>query len=192
MSELTARLLELEAKATPAPWRALKTLPRVTRDAQAPYPQDRTGNVGVGEFGNWADTDIRPFNKERWLADAALTAALRNALPEIIASLELKEGWGEDLQAIEARVRPTICPTWKPLDDGLRETLEGRISKADFEALLWLASGAGRTAATPETAARAIAALRTPDASLARVPNTVRQSIADVIEGLASQTGGGK
>jgi hypothetical protein len=31
-------------------------------------------------------------------------------------------------------------------------------------------------------AARAIAALREPDASLARVSNTVRQSIADVIE----------
>lgn len=33
-----------------------------------------------------------------------------------------------------------------------------------------------------ERACRAIVALRTPDASLARVPNTVRQSIADVIE----------
>lgn len=30
--------------------------------------------------------------------------------------------------------------------------------------------------------AKAIHALRTPDASLARVPNTVRQSIADVME----------
>lgn len=31
-------------------------------------------------------------------------------------------------------------------------------------------------------AAKAITALRTPDASLARCPNTVRQSIADIIE----------
>lgn len=31
-------------------------------------------------------------------------------------------------------------------------------------------------------AAKAVVALRTPDASLARVANTVRQSIADVIE----------
>jgi hypothetical protein len=35
-----------------------------------------------------------------------------------------------------------------------------------------------------DRAHRAIAALRTPDASLARVPNTVRQSIAEVIEDL--------
>lgn len=30
---------------------------------------------------------------------------------------------------------------------------------------------------------KAIAALRKPDASLARVPNTVRQSIADIVDG---------
>ncbi|PSM18259.1 hypothetical protein [Nitratireductor sp. StC3] len=35
-----------------------------------------------------------------------------------------------------------------------------------------------------ERAKRAITALRKPDASLSRVPNTVRQSIAEVIEGL--------
>jgi hypothetical protein len=35
-----------------------------------------------------------------------------------------------------------------------------------------------------ERAARAVSALREPDASLARVPNTIRQSIADVIEEL--------
>jgi hypothetical protein len=36
-------------------------------------------------------------------------------------------------------------------------------------------------------AQRAILALRKPDASLSRVPNTVRQSIADVIEGLVQE-----
>jgi hypothetical protein len=35
---------------------------------------------------------------------------------------------------------------------------------------------------TTERARKAVAALRTPDASLQRTPNTVRQSIADVIE----------
>lgn len=35
-------------------------------------------------------------------------------------------------------------------------------------------------------ASRAIAALREPDASLARVPNTIRQSIAEVIEDQAT------
>jgi hypothetical protein len=33
-----------------------------------------------------------------------------------------------------------------------------------------------------DRAAKSVIALRTPDASLARVPNTVRQSIADTIE----------
>jgi hypothetical protein len=36
-------------------------------------------------------------------------------------------------------------------------------------------------------AARAVAALRKPDHSLARVPNTVRQSIADIIEELDAE-----
>jgi hypothetical protein len=36
----------------------------------------------------------------------------------------------------------------------------------------------------------AIAALRTPNASLVRVPNTIRQSIADVIENLMAENAG--
>lgn len=101
-----------------------------------------------------------------------------------------------NLEAIEARVRPTICATFTVLDDGPRTRMEGRISREDFEALLDLA-GRGRTVTTDETVAKAISALRTPDASLARVPNTIRQSIADIIEGLASRalapsTSGGK
>jgi hypothetical protein len=43
------------------------------------------------------------------------------------------------------------------------------------------------TTPTAILAARAIEALRTPDAALARVPNTFRQSIADVIEALLHQ-----
>lgn len=40
----------------------------------------------------------------------------------------------ELLQAIEGRVRPTICPTF-----GVKgESIEGRISKEDFESLLRL------------------------------------------------------
>ncbi len=41
---------------------------------------------------------------------------------------------------------------------------------------------------TTERARRAIEALRMPDHSLARVPNTIRQSIAEVIEDEAKQT----
>lgn len=39
------------------------------------------------------------------------------------------------LQQIEKRVRATICPTYKSSGE---ETIEGRISKEDFEALLSL------------------------------------------------------
>lgn len=44
-----------------------------------------------------------------------------------------------------------------------------------------------REAATVESAHRAIKALREPDACLARIPNTVRQSLADVIEDSGSE-----
>ncbi len=40
---------------------------------------------------------------------------------------------------------------------------------------------------TAERAQRAIKALRAPDYTLARVPNTIRQSIAEVIEDQAKQ-----
>ncbi|MGM3357430.1 hypothetical protein, partial [Bacillus cereus group sp. BC233] len=40
---------------------------------------------------------------------------------------------------------------------------------------------------TTHDAEKAIVALRAPDASLSRVPNTVRQSIADVIERQADE-----
>lgn len=39
---------------------------------------------------------------------------------------------------IEARVRPTICPTHRFTGEGHEETLEGRISLVDFETLLRL------------------------------------------------------
>lgn len=42
--------------------------------------------------------------------------------------------------AIEARVRPTICPTFRA--DGSGERLEGRISAEDFNTLVTLAGAA--------------------------------------------------
>jgi hypothetical protein len=46
---------------------------------------------------------------------------------------------------IDARVRPTICPTFSGSTG--RETIEGRISADDFETLLILAGG--KVMATP-------------------------------------------
>lgn len=43
-----------------------------------------------------------------------------------------------DLASIEQRVRSTICPTYRAEPEGLVETLEGRISEADFDGLLQL------------------------------------------------------
>jgi hypothetical protein len=40
------------------------------------------------------------------------------------------------LRDIEARVRPTICPTFGVVDGAMRESLEGRISQTDFDTLL--------------------------------------------------------
>ncbi|HLL28516.1 MAG TPA: hypothetical protein VKT73_12810 [Xanthobacteraceae bacterium] len=52
------------------------------------------------------------------------------------------------LGAIEARVRPTFCPTTKFENDGPRKIIEGRISKDDFGVLflaaLSLYTGTGR------------------------------------------------
>ena len=63
-------LAELESKATPGPWRA-----RAHRDASMPYPHL---NLIVGI----------PENSPGWKhhEDAALTAALRNAAPALLAA----------------------------------------------------------------------------------------------------------
>ena len=45
---------------------------------------------------------------------------------------------------------------------------------------------------TTERARLAIAALREPDASLSRVPNTIRQSMAETIEALITPVGDGR
>lgn len=44
----------------------------------------------------------------------------------------------ELLEGIERRVRKTIAPTFRMESDGPVETIEGRISAADFDALLGL------------------------------------------------------
>ena len=149
---------------------------------------DMTLNQALGCVGVDNSVTIRALASHvRELLSAPATT------PTVSAPRERESG---NLEAIEARVRQTICPTFTVLDDGPRERVEGRISREDFEALLDLA-GRGRTVTTDETVAKAISALRTPDASLARVPNTIRQSIADIIEGLAARalapsTSGGK
>jgi len=45
---------------------------------------DETGSVRICEIAGSKDDDLRPFNKERWEADALLIAAA----PDLLASLK--------------------------------------------------------------------------------------------------------
>lgn len=81
---------------TPGPWRALclKQYTRVTRDSQG--RGDETGSVQICHIAGPEEADLRPFNKDRWEADARLIAAAPDMKAEIErlrasnAELELK------------------------------------------------------------------------------------------------------
>ena len=75
-----------ESKHTPGPWRALclKSYTRVIRDSQG--PGDETGSVQICHIAGPEESDLRPFNKTRWEADARLLAEA----PELLELL--KEG----------------------------------------------------------------------------------------------------
>lgn len=70
---------------TPGPWRAYAHVPIVTRDKTASYPADPTGNVEICRVGNWADKELRPYNGDRWMADARLIAAA----PDLLEALQV-------------------------------------------------------------------------------------------------------
>ncbi len=73
-----------ETKHTPGPWRALclSKYTRVMRDRQ-PMP-DETGSVQICHIAGPGDNDLRPFNEDRWEADARLIAAA----PELLEALQ--------------------------------------------------------------------------------------------------------
>lgn len=78
---------------TPAPWRAScgKAYTLVTRDSQG--KDDRTGNVLICRIAGPEDSELRPFNADRWEADARLIAAA----PDLLEALERMTGFMEEL-----------------------------------------------------------------------------------------------
>ena len=94
--EQIAELEALAEKATPGPWRAFcgATHTRVYSDAD--------GTVQVAEIAGPSDVGIRPWNGERWEADASLISALVNNLPAILAALKAQQP-GEDVVERVAR-----------------------------------------------------------------------------------------
>lgn len=75
---------------TPGPWRALclKKYSRVVRDSQG--PGDETGSVQICHIAGPQDegyAGMRPFNKERWDADARLMAAAPDLYEALVQML---------------------------------------------------------------------------------------------------------
>ncbi len=90
MLDLLNELKRLDEAATPKPWKDWpidKAMPDDVRVCQ-----EETGNCicclalmgDADETGTWTEDTVA-----RWKADAALIATVRNALPELIAKLEL-------------------------------------------------------------------------------------------------------
>ena len=98
--EQVAELEALAEKATPGPWRAFcgATHTRVYSDAD--------GTVQVAEIAGPSDVGIRPWNGERWEADASLISVLVNNLPAILAALKAQQP--DD--AMVARVARVLAP----------------------------------------------------------------------------------
>ena len=81
---LTPRVeTKVPSKHTPGPWRALcgKHFTRVMRDSQG--PADQTGTVQLCHIAGPEEDGLRPWNKDRWEADAKLMAAA----PDLLESL---------------------------------------------------------------------------------------------------------
>ena len=121
------RIRELLEKATAAPWEALclRKYTRVTRRSQG--PRDETGNVQICHIAGPEEDDIRPWNGERWEADAALIVALVNAAPRLIAAAEDCERLRAALRQVNqtlmvpaAEYVPAISDAWKIIEGALK------------------------------------------------------------------------
>jgi hypothetical protein len=90
-TSLADRLEALAGKATAGPWVALcgKSYTRIYTDTEKMLKclRAQIGSVQIADIAGPSDNEIRPWNGERWEADAALIVELRNALPTIIAAL---------------------------------------------------------------------------------------------------------
>lgn len=75
---------------TPAPWRAScgKAYTLVTRDSQG--KNDRAGSVLICRIAGPEDSELRPFNADRWEADARLIAAAPDLLEALIEERRIR------------------------------------------------------------------------------------------------------
>jgi hypothetical protein len=88
-----------ETTFTPGPWRRAGSARNPTGRIWAP---DGRGNVEVAQVGNYGDSELLRFNKDRWDADAHLISAapeLYEALREIIRCSEIGGTPGEVWEA---------------------------------------------------------------------------------------------
>jgi hypothetical protein len=76
---------------TPTPWRV------AGKASGYIMGTDGTGWVQVAVVGAYHDKEIRPFNKDRWDADAALIVKAVNAFDPLVSALEecRRELWDE-------------------------------------------------------------------------------------------------
>jgi hypothetical protein len=79
--------------------------------------------------------------KSAWIARPSPEVTKAVALAATVAAHRIMQDLADadqrDLSEIEARVRPTICPTWS--SEGGDQGSQGRISESDFDALLAIA-----------------------------------------------------
>jgi len=97
LQESLRRLSELEAKATPGPWKIEGTDGLITED----------GNVIVCETLPYEQVGIYGENNPE------LIVAMRNALPRLIETIEIQQIALETLEVIESWTGPNYLPAIK-------------------------------------------------------------------------------
>jgi hypothetical protein len=133
------------AASTPGPWSVFgKT--RVVRHRQEPIHDDATGTVEICECGDMSDAEIRPYNQDRWEADARLIAASRDLanlvllIPELREALALHVAWadseesGPNYGSLSRDTHPNGESIWRDWWEG-NLSLCGRADRATRDAL---------------------------------------------------------
>lgn len=90
-------LQALVKQATPGPWRvAGKATGYIVHDAES---------VVVGVIGDYRDTDLLPYNKDRWDGDCALIAVTPAIAAEVLELRETKASVGLAIEAMHQNAK---------------------------------------------------------------------------------------
>jgi hypothetical protein len=100
---------------TPTPWRV------AGKASGYIMGTDGTGWVQVAVVGAYHDKEIRPFNKDRWDADAALIVRAVNAFDPLVSALERAR---EELRLIRMKDTDAVY------DPGMRIAIDVALSLA--------------------------------------------------------------